>query len=75
MGDRYERIASSDDLPDTLPNSDRRFARLSTPPSPQLDLGGKDDLHRVGFTAGNPQHPMGLHPNRLPGGLVESVKS
>jgi hypothetical protein len=34
---------------------------FSPPPTPQLNLGGKDDHHGVIFMRRNPQQPMRLH--------------
>ena len=55
-----ERIPRSDDRADSPLDSVGRSSRFRPPPTPQLNLGGEYDPHRIGFLPWNPQHPMRL---------------
>ena len=56
----HQRIPRRDDFPNPLHAFEGRMPRLAPSPTPELDLGGENDLHRIGFVPGNPQHPMWL---------------
>jgi len=57
----HQRIPRRGDFPNPLHAFEGRMPRFATSPSPELNLGGENDLNRIGFVPGNPQYPMGLH--------------
>jgi hypothetical protein len=70
-----ERFPSSDDFTYPLQTAGGLWPRLDSSPTPKLNLGGKNDPHRVCFPLVNLQHPVWLPRPPLPRGASQSSGS
>ena len=73
-----ERVTGGANLPNPLPDERRRLARLRPPPPPKLNVGGKNDSHRIRFMPWNPKHPVrhqrSTHPAWTNGAAIEPIR-